>query len=151
MLNRHFLNAKGSIFGVIMLFFGGNLVTAQSFPIKKSKHNIVMQLTSSDTLVHKSMMKQLFNLKEGWGEDVAIEVVLHGPGIDFLREGKATFAEQAMQLKNQGIVFVVCENSLKERKVAPFEIVPGHAFVKMGIGELVWKQEEGWSYIKAGF
>ena len=134
-----------------VLFFGGSQITAQSLPIAKSKHNIVMQLTSNDAKVHAGLVKQLNNLKDGWGSDLSVEVVVYGPGIDFLRDSISKMAADVSKLKLRGVVFAVCENSLRERKVDKSEIIQGSEFVRMGIGEIVMKQEEGWSYIKAGF
>lgn len=145
------LNKIQWVFLSAFLLFGGSQLTAQSPPIVKAKHNIVMQLTSNDTKVHKGLVKQLNNLKDGWGNDLSVEVVLHGPGVDFLRDTLTKFAPEIEALKGRGVVFAVCENSLRERKISKDEIIKGHEFVKMGIGEIVMKQEEGWSYIKAGF
>lgn len=115
------------------------------------KHQIIMQLTSADAAVHKGLIKQLNNLKTGWGDTVQVEVVCHGPGIDFLTSDKTKFKEEIYQLKTKGVVFVVCENSLREREVPKEAILPEMSYVKMGIGEIVLKQEAGWIYIKAGF
>jgi len=115
------------------------------------KHQIVMQLTSADVLVHKSLVKQLNNLKNGWGDTVAIEVVCHGPGLDFLVTEKTKYKEEIYKLKERGIVFTACENSMREREVTREAILPDMHFVLMGIGEIVLKQEQGWTYIKAGF
>lgn len=134
----------------VMLF--SNRTQAQSGnTTKQPAHRIVMQLTSSDEKVHKGLIKQLNNLKSGWGDSVAIEVVCHGPGIEFLTTDKTKFSEEIYKLKQQNIVFIVCENSLREREVAKEAILPQMQFVKMGIAEIVVKQEKGWSYIKAGF
>jgi intracellular sulfur oxidation DsrE/DsrF family protein len=114
-------------------------------------HKIVMQLTSGEATVHKGLIKQLNNLKAGWGDTVQIEVVCHGPGIDFLTTEKTKFKDEIYQLKAKGVDFVVCENSLREREVPKEAILPEMSYVKMGIGEIVLKQEAGWIYIKAGF
>ena len=50
-----------------------------------------------------------------------------------------------------GIDFIACENTMMERKVPKESIIAEATFVKMGIGEIVRKQEQGWSYIKIGF
>jgi intracellular sulfur oxidation DsrE/DsrF family protein len=118
---------------------------------KFKKHYIIMQLTSNDKAVHKGLIKQLNNLKNGWGDTVEIQVVCHGPGIDFLHTERTQFADDIYELKKRGIVFTVCENSLKEREVPKDKILSDMHFVLMGIGEIVLKQEQGWSYIKAGF
>ncbi len=128
-----------------------NNIVAQGNTTATAKHKIVMQLTSPDTLVYAGLFKQLKNLKEGWGNEVVIEVVCHGPGINLLHTDKTKFSEKIKQATAQGIIFVACENTLKEKQIAKEKILPEAAFVLMGIGEIVEKQEQGWSYIKAGF
>ena len=115
------------------------------------QHRIVMQLSSNDTLVWKGLMNNLKHLKAGWGDSVLIEVVAHGPGLDFLTKGKTTQQEKINHFKKMGIMFIACENTMMERKISKESIIAEAAFVRMGIGEIVRKQEQGWSYIKAGF
>jgi intracellular sulfur oxidation DsrE/DsrF family protein len=116
-----------------------------------SQHRIVMQLSSNDTLVWKGLMNNLKHLKAGWGDSLVIEVVAHGPGLDFLTKGKTTQQEKISHFKQMGIVFIACENTMMERKIPKESIIAEATFVRMGIGEIVQKQEQGWSYIKAGF
>ncbi len=116
-----------------------------------AQHRIIMQLSSNDTLVWKGLVNNLKHLKAGWADSVVIEVVAHGPGIDFLVKGKTTQQEKIRHFKDMGIRFIACENTKTERKVARESIIAEAGFVKMGIGEIVRKQEEGWSYIKAGY
>lgn len=115
------------------------------------QHRIVMQLSSNDTLVWKGLMNNLKHLKAGWGDSVIIEVVAHGPGLDFLTKGKTTQQERIIHFKQIGITFIACENTMMERKIPKESIIAEAIFVRMGIGEIVRKQEQGWSYIKAGF
>lgn len=126
-------------------------VKAQNNSAPQAQHRIIMQLSSNDTLVWKGLMNNLRNLKAGWGDSVMIEVVAHGPGIDFLTMGKTTQQEKIGQFKKMGIMFIACENSMMERKVPKENIIAEAGFVKMGVGEIVQKQEQGWSYIKVGF
>lgn len=116
-----------------------------------AQHRIILQLSSNDTLVWKGLVNNLKHLKAGWADSVEIEVVAHGPGIDFLVKEKTTQQEKIRHFREMGIQFIACENTMTERKVARESIIPEAGFVKMGIGEIVRKQEEGWSYIKAGF
>ena len=85
------------------------------------------------------------------GNDVAIAVVCHSPCINLLHTDKTKFSEKIKQVTAQGITFFACENTLKEKQIAKEKILPEAVFVQMGIGEIVEKQEQGWSYIKAGF
>jgi uncharacterized protein len=114
-------------------------------------HQVVMQLSSNDTLVWRGLMNNLRNLKAGWGDSVQIEVVAHGPGVELLMSAKTTQLEKIRQFKSMGIQFVVCENTLRERNIPKESIIPESGFVKMGVGEIILKQEKGWTYIKTGF
>ena len=115
------------------------------------KHKVVIQLSSNDTLVWKSLMNNIKHLKEGWGETVMIEVVAHGFGIEMLVTAKTTEQKRITELKNMGVVFVGCENTMRIRKITKEEMIPEAGFVPMGVGEVILKQEQGWSYLKAGF
>lgn len=145
-----------SLLNVLLLLgalISTNLIQAQNAANSEliPRHKIVMQLTSADPLVHKGLVKQLNNLKNGWKDSVAIEVVCHGPGMDFLHKEKSNFSEEIDKLIDRGIQFTACENTMKERSITKEMILPEIHYVVMGIGEIVLKQEEGWSYIKAGF
>lgn len=135
---------------LLFLFTGLGLTQtlAQTSPLPP--HRIVMQLTSGDTMVYKGLFKQLNNLKAGWGDSVEIQVVCHGPGMHLLMTAKTPDAAKIRSFQARGIRFVACENTLRERGISKTELLPDLDFVKMGIAEIVMKQEAGWSYIKAG-
>jgi intracellular sulfur oxidation DsrE/DsrF family protein len=118
---------------------------------KKAEHRIVVQLSGKDTMEWKAAINNLKNLKQGWGDHVAIELVAHGPGVGFLLSANSAQQEAIRSLKKQGVVFVVCENSLREKKTSKAEVMREADFVPMGIGEIVLRQEDGWTYIKSGF
>ena len=144
---------------IIALFLSFISVTAQKksvyvCPDDTSKiitnqiHKIIFQLTTSDTIVHKSLMKQLANIKSAT-PDTKIEVVCHGPGLDMLLINKSIVLEKIKAAKEMGVEFIACEFSIKERKVDKANIVLEAGFVPAGIIEIVIKQELGWSYIKS--
>lgn len=115
-----------------------------------NQHKVVIQLTSEDSLVHKSLMKQLNNILTA-APDTKIEVVCHGPGINMLVIDKTTVHDKIQQMKSKGVVFMACENTLKERNIPKEKIISEAGFVPSALVEIITKQEEGWSYIKAGF
>ena len=114
-------------------------------------HKVVMQLTSADTSAHRGLMLNLKNIKEGWGDSVVVEVVVHGPGIDLVTKGKSTQSSSIQDMVKKGIQFVVCRNTMKQKNISEDQIIPNVGFVPMGVGEIVTKQEQGWSYLKAGY
>ncbi|HRO98591.1 MAG TPA: DsrE family protein [Flavobacteriales bacterium] len=115
-----------------------------------SKHRIVMQLVSGDTLVHKGLMRQLRNMLEA-APTMQLEVVCHGPGMDLLMSDRSIVADKVKQFSERGIVFLACENTIKERNLDRSKVLPEAGYVKAGIIHIVERQEDGWSYIKAGF
>lgn len=112
-------------------------------------HKIVFQLTDNDTRSHKALVGQLYNLTKGWPK-AQVEVVVHSAGITFLQATETQFAGQIRELAGKGIAFKACENTLRSKAISKEEILDSASFVPMGIGEVVLKQEQGWSYIKAG-
>jgi len=140
-----------NFFLLIVLIFAASAIQAQHSEagVDMAEHKIVFQLTSADTTVHKMLVRQLSNVLSA-APNSKVEVVCHGPGITMLTTLKTIVHPKITELKGKGIEFVVCENTLAERKVTKEEIVPEAAFVKAGIIEIVKKQEEGWSYIRAG-
>lgn len=115
-----------------------------------SSHKIIFQLTTADTLAHKALMKQIKNIKSV-SPDTKIEVVCHGPGLEMLQKEKSIVKNGIKESTKMGVEFKACEFSLKERKVEKTSIVEESGFVEAGILHIVSKQEQGWTYIKAGF
>lgn len=113
------------------------------------EHKIIFQLTSGDSTAHKQLMKQFNNILSV-SPTTKIEVVCHGAGLDMLVSGKTIVEDKIKTLAEKGVVFNACEFSIKERKVDRSKIIASSGFVPAGIVEIVSKQEQGWSYIKAG-
>lgn len=135
---------------LILFFFSGIYLTAQN-AVKETvpEHKIIFQLTSGDTTAHKQLMKQFSNILSV-SPTTKIEVVCHGGGLDMLVSGKTIVEDKIKALAEKGVIFNACEFSIKERKVDRSKIISSSGFVPAGIVEIVIKQEQGWSYIKAG-
>jgi uncharacterized protein len=114
------------------------------------KYKLVIQLTNSDTAVHRATVKQISNALAA-APNTKIEVVCHNNGISFLQTAKTLQGDKIRELKAKGVLFAACENTLKERKIDKSEIVPEAFFVPAGIIEVVDKQSKKWAYLKAGF
>ena len=52
--------------------------------------------------------------------------------------------------KEKGVTIAVCNNSLKRLKIDPSELMQEVTVVPSAVVELIVKQAEGWSYLKAG-
>jgi hypothetical protein len=126
------------------------ITTTTAESVKDQAYKIIFQLTNSDTLVHKAMVKQINNALTAAPKS-QIVVVCHNNGIGFLQTTLTQQAEAIKALKTKGVVFAACENTLKERKIAKTEIVNEAVFVPAGVLEVADKQMAGWAYLKAGF
>ena len=123
--------------------------SAQTKPTKTLPQKVVFQVSSNDTLVHKSLVKQLNNLLTAL-DQVTIEVVTHGPGVSMLQQN-STVKNNLQLLQQRGVVFLVCRNTLTEKKIDPKTLLPFARIIPAGLAHIITRQSEGWSYIKAGF
>jgi uncharacterized protein len=135
---------------LLLIVLLAGVFTAQAQDKAVRQHRIVMQLVSGDTLVHKGLMRQLRNMLEA-APTMQMEVVCHGPGMDLLMSDRSIVADKVKHFSERGIVFLACENTIKEKQLDRSKVVPEAGYVQAGIIHIVERQEDGWSYIKAGF
>lgn len=128
------------------------LFTVSMFAQKRpNKHKIVFQFTNAnDTLQQKAFANQLKNLTDHWPK-AKYEVVIYNMGLEFVMPTKSKHIAAIKALHSKGVRFVVCENTMKNRKITKEQLIPEVEYVPAGIAEIVEKQEQGWSYIKGGF
>jgi hypothetical protein len=87
-------------------------------------------------------------------KDARIAVVTHGKGIDFLLTGAADkdgnpYEPMVQELKEKGVDFRVCNNTLKSRKLDASAVIPEASVVPSGVAEIGKLQaKEGYVYLK---
>lgn len=113
-------------------------------------YKMVFQLTTSDTTAHKALMKQLKNITSVEPK-TQIEVVCHGPGLSILVKDKSIVTDKIIAFANKGISFKACEFSMKSRNVHKSEMTEIAQYVEAGIIHIVYRQANGWFYVKSGF
>jgi intracellular sulfur oxidation DsrE/DsrF family protein len=134
----------------LLIAFLGFLASFSNAQIQDKSHKIIFQLTTADTMAHKALMKQLKNI-HSVSPTTEMEVVCHGPGLEMLNKEKSVVLYAISTAVSKGVKFQACEFSLKERNIERSAITSLAGFVPAGIIHIVSKQEEGWTYIKAGF
>jgi intracellular sulfur oxidation DsrE/DsrF family protein len=139
----------------IALLIAGAFAFPQSSSDKESEggkkaHRIVFQLTTPDTSAYRALTRQLNNVLAQWPE-AQIEVVAHNKGMGMLEKKKSNVPAELAALQSKGVQFVACEQTLKQLKIEKTDLIPESSFVERGIIHIVERQEQGWSYIKAGF
>lgn len=114
------------------------------------QHKVVIQLNTADTAAWGGVIGNVKNLSKIWPGNISIEVVVHGKALNFLVASKSHLITDIEDLLKQGIVFNACENTMKKYGITKQMLIPAVVSVPSGVAELILKQEEGWSYLKAG-
>lgn len=88
-------------------------------------------------------------LKEIPASEAAICLVANGSAVQlFRREKSPECVSRVEALFNQGVRFLMCNNSLNNFNVDRTALVPGCDVTKAGVLELIERQAEGYAYIK---
>jgi uncharacterized protein len=134
---------------LLLLLFSGLTAFSQKKDTGK-KHKVVIQFVTADTTAQQSLLNNLRNLKDAWPES-QIEVVFHGSGINMMQTSKTKHAKDLQDFsEKKGVALVVCENTMRQRNVSKDMLLPFAGTVPTGVGEVILKQEKGWSYLKGG-
>lgn len=107
-------------------------------------------MASGDTAQQRVLFNQVNNVLTE-APDTKIEVVFHSHAVYAMLKDTSYFKTQINTLYKQGVVFAVCNNSLKKRNIDKARVIPEAIIVPVAVLEIVQKQEEGRAYIKAGF
>ncbi len=129
---------------LILLISSSGTLMAQNAP------NVVLHLQSSDTLVHKSIVNQIGNIKKEF-PNAALELVCHGPGLDFLLKEKSQYINKLNKMNLKNVTYVGCEFTMSQKKIKKEDLVDFAKTVPFGIAEILKKQQQNWLYVKLGF
>jgi intracellular sulfur oxidation DsrE/DsrF family protein len=133
------------LFLSVMALLFTNSIHAQAI----KEHKVVIQLNTADTASWSSTIGNIRNLQKIWPNNISIEVVAHGKGLDLIVANKTHLANDVNALSKEGVVFAACENSMRKHNVTKADLLPVSITVPSGVAELVLKQEQGWAYLKA--
>jgi intracellular sulfur oxidation DsrE/DsrF family protein len=152
-----------SLFMAIAMLFTANVIAADVERYGKQK--VVYHINYDNPKAQAGAMRNIQNHINAVGKDnLDLKVVLHGNGVSLLMEPEAAKdtklagnATQEMQatisgLKDQGVEFNICANTLKGKKVAN----PAHQLydfsesqvVPSGVAEVARLEAMGYAYIK---
>jgi uncharacterized protein len=128
--------------------------SAQQVPLQDkpfAEHKVVLQLSDSDARKQALVLSVANNLLKAYDPDkVAIEVVAFGPGIDLLRS-ESDHRKQVESLIAQGVRFDVCLNTVdtleRETGKRP-DIMPSATPVQVGVGQILYLTENGYTLVR---
>ncbi|WP_373331007.1 DsrE family protein [Salmonirosea aquatica] len=133
----------------LLFLFAAFFLTGKPAQAQGTPYRLVIDMVSADTSDHAVILRQIRNL---WKElpGTQVEIVMHGKALTMVQKDQAVMGDKIAALQKEGVVFAVCRNTMKRYNLAEKDFIPAATFVPAAIAELVKKQQEGWSYLKAG-
>jgi len=131
--------------GTIALLFCMITLAASA---QEKRLSVVWDLSSADTTVQAAVFRQVNNAR-ALVPDLQVEVVFHGQAVFAVMNDSLQFASRVKLAKEKGVTLAVCNNSLKRLKIDPSKLMAETMVVPSAVVELIKKQAEGWSYLKA--
>lgn len=118
---------------------------AQASPAGKER--IVIQVSTPEQRIWNQALNYVENLQTLYGKDnVEIEIVALGWGIGLLKFDSPMATRVADTLK-RGATLTACEVTMSRQKLTPQDMLPDIGYVKAGLGQIIKRQKEWWSYI----
>ena len=118
-------------------------------------HKVVFEVSIEGADKWESALRNVENVRKSLGaKTTRIEVVTHGKGVGMLLATTAAanpeLKAKVEKLHGNGVVFAVCENTMKRMQLTKEQLVPLATTVDSGVSEVIRKQEQGYAYIKSG-
>jgi uncharacterized protein len=113
------------------------------------RNRAIFQVTDNDPARWNMILNNMANLRDGVGnEGVEIELVAFGPGLLMLTADSSVKQRIAEALKS-GATVNACQNTMRNQKLTPADMLPGISYVPAGVVEVMKKQQQGWAYIRS--
>lgn len=118
------------------------------------KQKVVYHVNYDDPKKQKGALRNIQNHINAVGmENLDLRVVMHGNGLSLLMRANEdpNFESSVLYLKDQGIGFKVCANTLRGRKISYEDDlfdVSKEDIVPSGVAEIAHLQARGYSYVK---
>jgi intracellular sulfur oxidation DsrE/DsrF family protein len=121
-------------------------------------HHIAIQVDQNDPQVMNLALGNANNVIDYYrakNEEVDIDIVAYGPGLNMLRADTSPVQDRIKHLKSLvfpgKIQFSACNNTMKNMEKTeghPIPILPDATVVPSGVVHLNELQEQGWSYVR---
>jgi intracellular sulfur oxidation DsrE/DsrF family protein len=133
-------------------------LTSASPAADEKTHRIAIQVDQNDPQVMNLALGNVTNVIEYYrakNEDVEIDIVVYGPGLQMLRADASPVQDRVRHLKDMvfpgKIQFSACNNTKQAMEKAEghaISILADATVVPSGVVHLMELQEQGWSYVR---
>ncbi|RYX90082.1 MAG: hypothetical protein EON84_14320 [Bradyrhizobiaceae bacterium] len=134
------------------------LITSVGHAADVKQHRVAIQVNQNDTDLMNLALNNATNVMEFYkatNEDVQIEIVTYGPGLNMLREDTSPVKGRIKQLVDasfpSSVKFIACGNTkegMEKREGKAISVMSEATVVPSGAVRLIELQEAGWSYLK---
>ena len=119
-------------------------------------HYVAIHVDQNDPQVMNMALNNAKNVSkyyESKGDEVIIELVAYGPGLNMFVEGKSPVADRiaAMSLEMENLSFAACgntHNAMKAKTGTDVPLLEEVAMVPSGVVRLIELQEQGYAYVR---
>ncbi|MHA1598799.1 MAG: DsrE family protein [Alphaproteobacteria bacterium] len=142
----------------IVLALGGMTVGLSACATKEEAkvHKIVFHVDDNDKQKMNITLNNAANVDAYYkdkGEEVIVEIVAYGPGLNMFVKGKSPVAKRIDSFKQNfdNISFKACGNTMKKmakKSGKPVKLFSNIDTVPAGVVHLSERQEQGWTYIR---
>ncbi len=144
------LNVLATLFALSLPLasLSSNAADMAATQVTAAHERVVFQVSDAGPGKWNLTLNNAKNVQDAIGkENVDIEIVAFGPGIEMLKleSEMGTKIDKALA---DGIKIMACENTMKNMKLTKANMLPPIGYVPSGVVELMRKQKEGWSYIR---
>ena len=142
---------KNWIIGTMMA-----VVTCSMAFAEGQTHRVAIHVDQNDPKVVNMALNNVQNLEKYYksqGDDLVVEVVAYGPGLQMFIPGKSPVADRisAMSLELDDLTFSACGNThrkMSEKLGKDVPLLEEARIVPSGVVRLVELQQQGYSYIR---
>lgn len=121
-------------------------------------HRLLIQIDQNDSGVMNLALNNAKNVIEYYrlkGEEVAVDVVTYGPGLNMLRADTSPVQDRIKQLRSVAfpstIQFSACnvtKRGMEKTEGHAIDLISDAVIVPSGVIHLMELQEKGWSYVR---
>jgi len=142
------MSTISKLFAALALIASAVLPVTQAAESPAVRHKVVFQVSDNDAAKWNLALNNIRNIQQDLGrENVDIELIAYGPGLNMLKLDSAVAGRVAETL-GSGAGVVACENTMRSQKLGKNELLPNIGFVKAGVTALMTRQQQGWAYIR---
>jgi intracellular sulfur oxidation DsrE/DsrF family protein len=156
-MRRWFPQAVFAVIGSVSLMSTA-LATDRKTQGSEKPHRVAIQVNQNDPAVMNLALNNATNVIEYYrakGEDVDVDVVTYGPGLNMLRADTSPVKDRIKSLKDAAfpskIQFSACNNTkegMEKKEGHAIDVLSEAVIVPSGVVRLMELQEKGWSYVR---